>query len=108
MTNHLRLCAIATVAAAALSGCGKMGDLERPGPVFGQARTGTPAAAPAAATRTQDPTRPVSTIDPRASTADTTTNPAPPRTIPIPGQGQDANRPQPQGSLPDPYANPTR
>ena len=33
-------------------------------------------------------------------------NPAPPRTLPIPGAGPDPSRSAPQGALPNPYANP--
>ena len=49
----------AVAAICALAGCGKLGDLERPGPMFGQA-TNTGQAAPR-----QDPNRPVRTVDPR-------------------------------------------
>jgi hypothetical protein len=90
-------------AAALLAGCGKMGALERPGPLFGTA-TATTRGADEAQRQAQDQTRPVNTIDPR----DATTDPAPPRTVPIPGQGQDPGRSGPQGALPDPYANPRR
>ena len=44
----------------ALAGCGKLGDLERPGPMFGHAQT---EARPGA--QRQDPNRPVQTVDPR-------------------------------------------
>ena len=33
-------------------------------------------------------------------------DPAPPRTLPIPGAPNDPNKLPPQGALPDPYANP--
>jgi hypothetical protein len=89
--------------AALLAACGKMGNLERPGPLFGTA-TATTRGADEAERQAQDPTRPVNTIDPR----DLTTDPAPPRTAPIMGQGQDPARSGPQGALPDPYANPRR
>jgi hypothetical protein len=88
-------------AAAALSGCGKMGELERPAPMFGRAPAGN-AQAQAQAGEAQDATRPVRTIDPR----DEINNPAPSRTVPVPGVGPDPLRPGPQGVLPDPYANP--
>lgn len=52
--------ALAGLAAlSVLAGCGKQGNLERPGPMFGHAT-----AAPGPAQR-QDPNRPVQTIDPR-------------------------------------------
>ena len=44
----------------------------------------------------------VDTIDPR----DRTTDPAPPRTLPIEGAPRDPGRSGPQGALPNPYANP--
>jgi hypothetical protein len=89
----------AVVAAAALAGCGKTGDLQRPAPLFGHARNGPP---PADQSRGEDPTRPINTIDPR----DTLDNPAPSRTIEVPGQSPNPIAPGPQGSLPDPYADP--
>jgi hypothetical protein len=46
--------------AAGLGGCGKLGSLERPGPMFGHATT-----AQAPPTQRQDPNRPVTTVDPR-------------------------------------------
>jgi hypothetical protein len=49
----------AAVLSAALAGCGKQGDLERPGPLFGHAVGTTPPA------QKQDPNRPVQTLDPR-------------------------------------------
>lgn len=53
--------AAAALASSGLAGCGKLGDLERPGPMFGHGRTGA-----AEQNRpTQDPNRPVQTVDPR-------------------------------------------
>ena len=51
------------VIAAGLAGCGKLGSLERPGPMFGSASS-APQRAPG-----QDPNRPVSTIDARDQNA---------------------------------------
>jgi hypothetical protein len=90
-----------TASAGALAGCGKLGGLERPGPLFGQGRN-TTRAADEQSRQTQDPNRPVDTVDPR----DSTTDPAPPRTLPIQGTSPDPTAPGPQGALPDPYANP--
>jgi hypothetical protein len=87
--------------AAALSACGKTGELQRPGPLFGQGRT-TTKQADEQVRQAQDPSRPVNTIDPR----DVVMDPAPPRSAPIGGQGPDPTGVHPQGSLPDPYANP--
>jgi hypothetical protein len=89
-----RILVIGLVLAGGLAGCGKVGQLDRPGPLFG-AKSAAGARAPA-----QDPTRPVETVDPR----DRSTDNLPGRTAPIPGSG--AARPPPPGVLPDPYLNP--
>jgi hypothetical protein len=85
--------------AATLASCGKTGELQRPGPLFGRGNPNAPSAWNGQAG--QDPTRPVSTVDPREDI----NNPAPSRTIQTPGV-PDPTAPGPQGSLPDPYANP--
>lgn len=90
----------AIVLAAALAGCGKVGQLERPGPLFGAERNSTRAADDAQ--RQQDVSRPVDTIDPR----DRTSDPAPPRTLPIPGTNTGPGATAPQSAMPDPYSNP--
>ena len=91
----------ALVLALGLAGCGKVGQLERPGPMFGADRNGGGADG---AERQQDPNRPVDTVDPR----DRSTDPAPPRTLPIPGTNPSATDVAPPGALPDPYSNPRR
>ncbi|RAK60361.1 hypothetical protein DJ021_11365 [Phenylobacterium hankyongense] len=96
----LTLAALAA-SAGALAGCGKLGGLERPGPMFGQGRN-TTRAADEQSRIGQDPNRPVDTVDPR----DATTDPAPPRTLPIQGTSPNPTASGPQGALPDPYANP--
>lgn len=102
MNRRLILASLALVVAAApLAGCGKMGGLERPGPLFGAGRV-TTRQVDEANRQAQDPSRPVNTIDPRARTMD----PAPPRTVPIDGTSPDPMRSAPPGVLPDPYANP--
>ena len=91
---------LALLLAASLSSCGKVGQLERPGPMFGRS-------SPADETspgRAQDPGRPLETVDPR----DRSTEPSPARTVPIPGTSPGATGLAPQGTLPDPYANPRR
>lgn len=90
--NLRPLATIALIGAAALAGCGKMGELERPGPMFGRG-SGVDAGA--------EPPRSVRTVDPR--TRDD--RPAPPRTLPI-DSAQNPTASAPQGALPDPYANP--
>lgn len=98
----LRFAVAGIVAGLALAGCGKMGTLERPGPLFGAGRATTADADEAE--RSRDPARPVDTVDPR----DRTSDPAPARTLPIEGGPNDPNRVPPQGVLPDPYNNPRR
>jgi hypothetical protein len=99
----------AALACGALAGCGKIGNLDRPGPLFhrGGTLTGGPTSATSAqatdaARKGGDPTHPINTVDPR----DVNSEPAPPRTLPIPGAPQDPGKSQPPGALPDPYANP--
>jgi predicted small lipoprotein YifL len=85
---------------AALAGCGKMGELERPGPLFGHGQ-----GVGDQPRQQQDPNRPVQTVDPRDQTA----TPAPPRTLPVPGQSPNPlGAPPNPGALPDPYVNPPR
>lgn len=93
--------ALLFAAGGMLAGCGKMGALERPGPLFGgpQAQHG-----PTQPRQQQDPNRPVETIDPRDESA----TPAPPRTLPIPGQNPSPTGSAPPTAFPDPYANPPR
>jgi hypothetical protein len=98
----LTLAAVVALAAG-LAGCGKTGELQRPGPLFGQGRS-TTKQADEQVRQAQDPSRPVNTVDPRDAAID----PAPSRTIPIPGQSPNPTRTGPQGNLPDPYANPRR
>lgn len=89
--------------AIALAGCGKTGELQRPGPLFGQGRS-TTKEADEQVRQAQDPSRPVNTVDPRDQAID----PAPPRTIAIPGQSPDPTASGPPTSFPDPYNNPGR
>ncbi len=91
----------ATVLALALSACGKLGELDRPGPLNGQGRA-TATQADEQVRQAQDPGRPVNTVDPR----DRDSDPAPIRTTPIQGTNPGASAMPPQGALPDPYANP--
>ena len=84
MTRHPLVLAgaplLVAALAAGLAGCGKVGQLERPGPLFG-AKT----AADAEAAPRQDPNRPVETVDPRDRSTDNDAPrpladpPAPPR-----------------------------
>jgi hypothetical protein len=101
MSRLTRARALTLAGAAALcalvAGCGKTGELERPAPIFGRARTNAPPA-----TGENDASRPVRTIDPR----DVLDNPGPSRTDEIPGQAPNPIAPGPQGVLPDPYTYP--
>jgi predicted small lipoprotein YifL len=96
-----------TTAAAALAlslplaACGKLGDLEKPGPLNGAGRA-TDRQAEEQQRQAQDPQRPADTIDSR----DRAIDPAPPRTLPIGGSNPDPTKSGPPGALPDPYANP--
>ena len=87
----------AAVLALALAGCGKVGPLERPGPLFGSA-PGT------AKADEQSGPRPVTTVDPRDP--DRSTELAPIRVLPIPGSGQDPLGAPAQGALPDAHNRP--
>jgi hypothetical protein len=100
----IRLALVALAAALPLAGCGKMGALDRPGPLFGH---GNPAADASVHTG-QDPNRPLKTLDRRDRDPDPedSTNLAPIRSDPVQGSGQDPFGTRPTGVLPDPYANP--
>ena len=54
--------------------------------------------------RKGDPSRPVDTVDPR----DRSTDPAPPRTLPIAGTNPSATDAPPPSAMPNPYSNPRR
>jgi hypothetical protein len=97
----IRTGAVLLVLGGPLAACGKLGELEKPGPLNGAGRA-TVRQADEQQRQAQDPQRPVDTVDPR----DKTTDPAPPRTLPIEGSGQDPLSSGPPGALPDPYANP--
>jgi hypothetical protein len=78
--------------AAGLAGCGKLGALERPGPIFGGKSN---------ADAGPEPTRTVRTVDPR----DRNSDPAPSRTVPI-DSTSNPTASGPAGALEDPYARP--
>lgn len=82
----------AALLAAGLGGCGKLGELERPGPIFGGKSD---------ADAGPEPTRTVRTVDPR----DRNSDPAPSRTAPI-DSTSNPTASGPQGALEDPYARP--
>jgi hypothetical protein len=84
------------VAAVAVAGCGKTGELQRPAPLFGHPAAG------AQGQQGREPSRPVDTVDPRNAAI----TPAPPRTNPLEGTSPDPTASGPPTALPDPYANP--
>lgn len=87
--THMALIALC---AAALAGCGKLGELQRPGPLSPTAKS------------SGDPGRAVNTVDAR----DRATDPAPPRALPIPGLSgsSGAAAPPPPTAQPDVYSSP--
>lgn len=96
------------LAGAALAGCGKMGDLERPAP---RSAAATPSPADPTATGQArddngDPNQGSEKAVNRQSQYNREADPAPPRTLPIDGGPSDPGEMPPQGALPDPYANP--
>lgn len=97
------------LAGAALSACGKTGDLQRPGPMWGAARA-VNSVEDAETTRARDdngdPNQGSEGPVNRQSDVNREMDPAPPRTLPIEGAPSDPGQTQPQGALPDPYANP--
>lgn len=93
-TRLVRLGAAILILGAPLGACGKLGQLQRPGPLNG--------VGPAPDRDVQDSTHPIDTIDPR----DRDTAPAPPRTAPIDGSGQNPFALPPPGALPSPFDNP--
>jgi len=97
----LRTLVLLGAATVALAACGKLGDLEKPGPLNGAGRA-TVRQADEQNRQAQDPQRPVDTVDPR----DVVTDPAPPRAAPIRGTNPDPFGQRPPGALPEPYSNP--
>jgi predicted small lipoprotein YifL len=92
---------------AAVSGCGRMGDLERPAP----AGAAMNARSDATATGQQyddngDPRTGSENPVNRHSDVNRDIDPAPPRTLPLEGLPSNPSEVAPQGALPDPYANP--
>src|SRR5476651_2201936 len=101
LRTFIRAGAALLIVSAPLAACGKLGELEKPGPLNGAGRA-TDRQAEELRRQAQDPQRPVDTIDTRERAID----PAPPHTLPIEGIGSDPFRAPPPGALPDPYSNP--
>jgi len=109
MIRHLILIGCAVVAAAPLAACGKQGELERPAPMWGaRARAEYEAQQREQADRKAREAQgnQIESLPDEGAGAVPNTNPAPPRTQPLPGARQDPFTPAPQGVLPDPYARP--
>ncbi|MCC7268049.1 MAG: hypothetical protein IT546_12030 [Caulobacteraceae bacterium] len=87
-------------AAGLLSACGKVGDLERPSPMF--RKESSTDGSDSAMRRASDKDIGPDTLDPR----DRYSDPAPPRTLPIEGSDRGPGGVAPAGALPDPYARP--
>ena len=97
----LRTAAALLLLAAPLGACGKLGQLEKPGPLNGAGRA-TDRQAEEQQRQAQDPQRPVDTVDPR----DRATDPAPPRSAPIEGTAPKPFGQPPPGAFGNPFSNP--
>jgi hypothetical protein len=121
MTSRLALVAL-LASAAALSACGKQGELVRPKPLYGEGAKAEYARQQAeadAAKRGADGNATQRNASGRDNAGDdtdvvnpprydSTSTPLPPRTAPITGQSPDPFRGSTGGALPDPYNNPNR
>ncbi len=97
---------IGCIAAVALCGCGKVGNLDQPAPLYGEkAKTDyqakKQAAAAAKAKKQNDEPDPIpdKPYDPTEGLANQ-------RALPVPGTNPDPSRPAPPGVLPDPFNYP--
>ena len=90
-SRYIAIGSLLALATVTLSACGKLGDLERPGPVFGNSQ----------ADAGPEPRRTVRTVDPR----DRNSDPSPSRSVPIESTNNPTAR-GPPGALEDPYARP--
>ena len=112
MNNRL-LIACAVVGALAVSACGKLGSLDRPGPLFDnsarkQARAEREAAARAAGEKSSDSSATSQTNGDYSQASDGAKDPAlkPIRSDPTSGINQGPLTGRTGGVLPDPFANP--
>ena len=113
-TTHL-LIASTALAALALAGCGKQGNLDRPAPLIGarakaQYRAERAAAARGAGEASTDSSATSQTNGDYSQDRDGAKDPAlrPLRSDPIPGATTDPFGGRTGGVLPDPYADPNR
>jgi predicted small lipoprotein YifL len=101
LQSTFRVWAAVLALAAPLAACGKMGQLERPGPLFGKTPTAAESKEIREVKREDQP--PIETIDRR----DPDLAPLPERAAPIEGT-YGPNALPPPGALPNPYATPPR
>jgi len=93
---------------AALAGCGKTAELQRPNPLWKastNARTEATATGQQKSDNADQNTQAAGGVN-RQSDVNRDMDPAPPRTLPIPGQSSNPGQTAQPGALPDPYANP--
>lgn len=91
-----------------LAGCGKTAELQRPNPLWkasSNARTDATATGQQKSDNADQNTQAAGGVN-RQSDVNRDMDPAPPRTLPIPGQSSNPGQTAQPGALPDPYANP--
>lgn len=106
MTRAFVLLAVA--GSCILGGCGKVGTLDQPAPLFGEkakARYQAQKAAAAAAARSRGDDDQIEAL-PGDKRYDPNADPGPSRALPIPGAHATPNGAPPEGVLPDPYNHP--
>jgi predicted small lipoprotein YifL len=105
---------VLALAVLGLAACGKQGDLERPGPLWGPDARARAAAARSEQTTPRQPERRSQQQDNSSPVTSTPDNPlpvigrGPGGTLPIEGDRPDPSGAPPSGSLPDPYNDPRR
>ena len=109
MIRHLVILAAAASMTFGLAGCGKQGDLEQPAPMWGARNRAEYEAqrrhqAEIKAREAQGDQ--IQTLPDEGPGSNPNTNPAPPRTVPLPGQSPRPSDASPPGAIPDPYQRP--
>ena len=109
MTSRLLICA-GLVGALGLAACGKQGQLDRPGPIFGSKRAQREAAARANTGPSPDGSATSQTNGDYSQASDGAKDPAlaPIRSNPPPGMPPSPFGSQSGGVIPDPLADPNR
>jgi len=92
--------------ALSLTACGRQGDLDRPGPMWGAQAKAEYAAKKRHEADQKTNQAESNQIETLPGEGDPTTNPAPERSDPIQGQRPDPYGQAQPGALPDPYASP--